>query len=54
MPDQPGITLTGDSNTKIRAFTDGRNPRAHPFVWTKTAEQILEKANRPTISNPRH
>ncbi|NKY20367.1 IS630 family transposase, partial [Tsukamurella spumae] len=41
-------------NTKIRAFIDGWNPRAHPFVWTKTAEQILEKANRPTTSNPRH
>jgi hypothetical protein len=27
---------------------------AHPFVWIKTAEQILKKANRPTPSNPRH
>ena len=29
-------------------------PGAHPFVWTKTAEEILKKANRPTTSNPRH
>ncbi|NKY21044.1 IS630 family transposase [Tsukamurella spumae] len=48
------FTSVKDLNTKIRAFIDGWNPRAHPFVWTKTAEQILEKANRPTTSNPRH
>ncbi len=35
-------------NTKIRAFIDGRNDRAHPFVSTLTAGQILEKAKRPT------
>jgi transposase/transposase-like protein len=34
-------------NTKIRAFIDNWNDdRAHPFVWTKTADQILAKANR--------
>jgi transposase len=43
-----------DLNTKIRAFIDGWNDRSQPFVWTKTAEQILKKANRPTTSNPRH
>jgi transposase len=43
-----------DLNTKLRAFIDGWNERSHPFVWTKTAEQILAKANRPTTSNPRH
>jgi transposase len=43
-----------DLNTKLRAFTDGWNDRSHPFVWTKTAEDILKKANRPTTSNPRH
>jgi hypothetical protein len=31
--------LTG----KIRTFINGWNPRASPFVWTKTADQILEK-----------
>ena len=35
-----------DLNAKIRAFIDGWNDRCHPFVWTKTAEQILKKANR--------
>ena len=37
-----------DLNTKIRAFIDGWNDRAHPFIWTKTADQILKKANRKT------
>ena len=35
-----------DLNAKIRAFIDGWQERAHPFVWTKTAEEILEKVNR--------
>jgi transposase len=43
-----------DLNAKLRAYIDGWNKRAHPFVWTKTAEDILKKANRPTTSNPRH
>lgn len=43
-----------DLNAKIRAFIDGWNDRSHPFVWTKTADQILAKANRSTTSNPRH
>ena len=43
-----------DLNAKIRAFIDGWNERSHPFVWTKTADDILKKANRPTTSNPRH
>ena len=38
----------------IRAFIDGWNDRSHPVVWTKTAEQILAKANRPTASSSRH
>ncbi|UOG20904.1 IS630 family transposase [Gordonia amicalis] len=42
--------LTG----KIRAFINGWNPRAQPFVWTKTPEEILKKANRPTTSNAGH
>lgn len=41
-------------NAKIRAFIDGWNERCHPFVWTKTAEQILTKANRQTTSNAGH
>jgi len=34
-----------DLNAKIRAFITGWNQRSHLFVWTKTAEQILKKAN---------
>ena len=30
--------------TAIRAFINGRNKRSHPFVWTKTADEILKKA----------
>jgi transposase len=41
-------------NAKIRAFIDGWNDRAHPFVWTKTADQILAKANRQKTSNSGH
>lgn len=43
-----------DLNAKLRAFIDGWNDRSHPFVWTKTADEVLAKANRPTTSNPRH
>jgi hypothetical protein len=39
---------------KIRDFISGWNPRAHPFVWTKTADQILTKANHPTTYRTRH
>jgi transposase len=41
-------------NTKIRAFIDGWNDRCHPFVWTKTAEAILDKADRRTTSATDH
>ena len=47
-------TSVKDLNAKIRAFIDGWNTRSHPFVWTKTAETILTKANRPTTLNTRH
>ena len=43
-----------DLNAKIRAFIDGWNDRCHPFVWTKTADQILSKANRKKTSNAGH
>ena len=36
---------------KIRAFINGWNDRCQPFVWTKTPEQILAKAQRPTTSD---
>ena len=47
-------TSVKDLNTKIRAYIDGWNDRAHPFTWTKTADQILAKANRKKISNAGH
>ena len=43
-----------DLNAKIRAFVTGWNDRCHPFVWTKTADDILKKANRQTTSNTDH
>jgi transposase len=48
------FTSVKDLNAKIRTFIDGWNDRAHPFIWTKTADDILKKANRPTTSNSRH
>ena len=43
-----------DLMIKIRAFINGWNDRCQPFVWTKTADQILTKANRPTTSVAAH
>ncbi|QRP42685.1 IS630 family transposase [Amycolatopsis sp. FDAARGOS 1241] len=43
-----------DLNAKIRAFIDGWNERCHPFIWTKTADEILKKSNRQTTSNTDH
>jgi hypothetical protein len=40
-----------DLTTAIRTYINGWNNRAHPFVWTKTADEILKKANRQTTSN---
>ncbi len=37
------FTSVKDLNTKIRAYIDGWNERSHPFVWTKTAHEILTK-----------
>lgn len=48
------FTSVKDLNAKIRQFITGWNDRCHPFIWTKTPEQILAKANRPTTSETRH
>ncbi len=48
------FTSVQDLNAKIRAFVNGWNDRCHPFVWTKTADEILKKANRQTTSNTSH
>jgi transposase len=43
-----------DLTQAIRAYIDGWNDRAHPFTWTKTADQILAKAKCPESSNTGH
>ena len=48
------FTSVKDMTTKIRAFIHGWNERCAPFVWTKTAEQILTQANRPMNSTTVH
>ena len=48
------FTSVKDLNTKIRAFIDGWNHRCHPFVWTKTADEVLAKVNRKKTSNADH
>jgi transposase len=44
--------------TAIRQFINCWNPRAHPFVWTKTADQIFAKAQpqwrSPQNTRPNH
>src|SRR5689334_12332844 len=38
----------------IETYIDAWNERCQPFVWTKTADQILAKAQRKKTSNTRH
>jgi transposase len=40
------FTSVADLIDAIRTFIDGYNQRCQPFAWTKTADQILAKANR--------
>jgi hypothetical protein len=40
--------------TAIRAFIDAYNARCHPFIWTKTADQILPRATRQPTSDAGH
>jgi transposase len=40
--------------TAIRAFIDAYNDRCRPFVWTKTADDILPRATRQPTSDGRH
>ena len=41
---------------KIRAFITGWNARKHPFIWTKTANEVLDSINRKRkhVSTTRH
>jgi transposase len=48
------FTSVKDLIAAIEAFIDGWNDRCHPFVWTKTADEILTKAHRKQTSNTRH
>ena len=42
----------------IGLYIDGWNERAHPFTWTKNADDIITHAkpspNRKKTYNPRH
>ncbi|MFV2013566.1 hypothetical protein ACFHVG_27720, partial [Micromonospora sp. LOL_027] len=48
------FTSVPDLTAAIRAFIDGYNQRCKPFAWTKTADQILTKANRKKTSDTGH
>ena len=49
------FTSVTDLIAAIQTYIDGWNERAHPFTWTKTANQILAKATpRKKTSNTRH
>jgi len=48
------FTSVKDLITAIETFIDGWNDRCEPFVWTKTADEIVTKAHRKTTSNTRH
>jgi transposase len=48
------FTSVKDLIAAIETFIDGWNERCEPFVWTKTADEILTKANRKKTSNTRH
>jgi len=41
-------------NSAIRAFIDAYNDRCRPFVWTKTADEILPRATRKPTSDAGH
>jgi hypothetical protein len=47
-----------DSVTELKAaigaFIAGYNDRCKPFVWTKTPDDILERATRKPTSDARH
>ena len=43
-----------DLMIKIRAFIDGWNRRKHPFIWTKTADNVLNSIKRKQTSSAHH
>ena len=48
------FTSVKDLIAAIETFIDAWNDSCQPFVWTKTADEILTKANRKITSNTRH
>lgn len=48
------FTSVKDLIAAIETFIDAWNDRCQPFVWTKTADEILTKAHRKPTSNTRH
>src|SRR3954452_25065760 len=48
------FTSVRDLMIKIRAFINGWNQRKHPFIWTKTPEEILTKIERKKTSLTPH
>jgi transposase len=48
------FTSVQDLIAAIETFIDAWNDRCQPFVWTKTADEIVTKANRKVTSNTRH
>ncbi len=43
-----------DLTRAISRFIEGWNTRCKPFVWTKTADDILTHTNRKPTSDARH
>jgi len=56
------MSWCADGLTPLRTRPEPQDPRlrqrlddrAHPFVWTKTADEILKNANRQTTSTTRY
>ena len=48
------FTSVSDLQAAIEQFIDGWNERCQPFVWTKTAEQILSHSRSHKTSFTRH
>jgi transposase len=48
------VASVRELTTTIRRFIDHYDTDCQPFTWTKTADQILRKATRPTTSETRH
>ena len=40
------FTSARDLTAKIRAFITGWNHRKHPFMWTRTPDEVLSKIDR--------